>query len=133
VLNLGGEGEVPGAINVNPLPPGQVRRAHKLKPGATPAEIAATILEKDPTGSVVVAPATKLPFQDQSAREVRAIAFPSTVLAKEAEAIAREIVRVLTPEGTARLHSNTPVSPRTAEVFAQYGFEHVRPNELVRE
>lgn len=110
-LNLGGEGEVKGFINVNPMM-GNRRSVEQ-------------ILQNDPTGAVLIAGAEALPYPDRSVREIRGNALPSPVIGQLGREIGQEIVRVLVPGGTAQISSNTPFARDVAQFLESLGFEMV--------
>ncbi len=113
-LNLGGEGEVAGFINVNPLM-GNKRDV-------------ASMLARDPSGAVQESGAEALPYPDRSVREIRANALPSPVIGRQGKEIAAEILRVLVPGGIAHLHSNTMFALDITAHLVSLGFEMIAPN-----
>jgi RHS repeat-associated protein len=109
LLNIGGEGELAGYVDVNPLEGNRLLQDQ--------------IVAKNPTGKFVNARAESLPFKDGSAAEVVAKKLPSKVLGENAQKIASEIVRVLTPGGKASVHSETKFGDSTLQAFESAGFK----------
>ena len=104
-LNLGGEGEAEGFIDVNPLTTTTV----------TPEQIRA----RNPTGGFVRAGAENLPFEENSTVQIVAYRFPGIVLNRNSHEIASEIKRVLKPGGTAEINT---ISGKIPENWTNYGF-----------
>ncbi len=105
-LNLGGEGEMAGYIDVNPLI-GNRRTMEE-------------IIKKNPTGGFVMAGAEALPFADNSVSEIVALRLPSVVIDELGPAIANEIIRVLKPGGSVML---TCATKGSWYHFAERGFK----------
>jgi hypothetical protein len=113
-LNLGGEGEVQGFVNVNPM----IGNQQSLE----------AILKRDPTGAVLDAGAEALPYPDKSVKEIRGNALPSPVLGRFGRQIAAEILRVLVPGGTAQFSSRTPFAKDLVDHLESLGFKMVGQN-----
>ncbi len=113
-LNLGGEGEVAGFVNVNPMMGNQ--------------QSLEAILKRDPTGAVLDAGAEALPYPDRSVKEIRGNALPSPVLGRFGKQIAKEIMRVLVPGGTAQFSSRTPFAKDLVDHLVSLGFKMVGEN-----
>ena len=105
-LNLGGEGEMPGFVDVNPM------QGNKFDIDA--------IKKKNPTGGFVLSGAENLPFATGSVKEVAANNFPGMVFGKKGKEIANEIVRVLEKGGTAKIHTHSGKIP---DAFKEAGFK----------
>jgi SAM-dependent methyltransferase len=107
-LNIGGEGEIAGFTDVNPL--------QGLRPGVTKE----SIIARNPTGAFIEAGAEALPLKNASASEIVARNLPSHVTAgKLSEPAAAEMVRVLQPGGTATLTTSAGVF---GKAFVKAGF-----------
>ncbi len=104
-LNLGGEGELKGFIDINPL------MGNKLSE--------AQIIDRNSTGGFIKGGAEDLPFDNESISEIKAFALPSPILGRYGDQIASEIKRVLKSGGTASLQSNTG----GFAAFEKLGFE----------
>lgn len=95
-VNIGGEGELAGYINVNPLL------------GVSP-EARERIIARTSTSGLLEFGGQDLPFDDKSVTKLVAMNLPSPVYIQQSVTIAREVKRVLALGGTARLICRTPV------------------------
>ena len=94
VVNLGGEGEVPGALNVNTLT-FAIRSAEAIKR----------------RGPLLQADVRAVPLRDECADEVVGNRLPLDATDDWAGLICREAYRILKPGGFARLNSHSGALP----------------------
>jgi RHS repeat-associated protein len=113
-INVGGEGEMTGLIDVNPLV-GNLRDE-------------AAIRQRNPTGDFIKAGAEKLPFPDESVIDYSSIGLNKNAF-EFPEQVASEAIRVLAPGGKAIINSNSFIfmNARVRKSFEDRGFK-ITPN-----
>ena len=104
-LNLGGEGELLGYIDLNPMLGNKLSKSQSMA--------------KNPTGGFIEKGAEDIPFANNSVDEIKGLALPGPVLNAYGPKIAEEIKRVLKPGSKAKLTSNTAAFSK----FEEFGFK----------
>jgi len=110
VYNLGGEGEVPGATDVNALKGNRLSEEQiraRNPTGEFVREDIGAFLEKAETGS---------------AEKIVANKIPSMALGKDPTSIAENMKRVLAPGGRASFTQSSPLGPHVKQAFEAAGF-----------